>query len=65
MRGTGILLSISIACLAAQTAFDVASVKPSKEPWQANFPLDGGNAKTAGGRLHATSPLSAYIYIRV
>jgi uncharacterized protein (TIGR03435 family) len=36
-------------------------VKPSKEPWPPNFPLDGGNAKTAVGRLHAGLPLGVFI----
>ncbi len=61
MRGVAIVLLTSIGCLAAQTAFDVASVKPSKEPWPPNFPLDGGNAKTAVGRLHAGLPLGVFI----
>jgi uncharacterized protein (TIGR03435 family) len=58
---------LAIAGLMAQTpggskmAFDVASVKPSKLPWPPNFPLDGGNAKTPGGRLSATTGLSVYI----
>jgi uncharacterized protein (TIGR03435 family) len=42
-------------------AFEVASVKPSKVFKPPNFPLDGGDAKTAGGRLSASFPLVAYI----
>jgi len=61
MTRIGIVLLISIGCLGAQTAFDVASVKPSKEPGPPNFPLDGGNAKTAGGRLSARTGLWEFI----
>jgi uncharacterized protein (TIGR03435 family) len=40
-------------------AFEVASVKPTKRPKfpPTIFPLDTGNAKTAGGRFSATLPL--------
>jgi uncharacterized protein (TIGR03435 family) len=38
-------------------AFEVASVKPSREFRPPNFPLDLGNAKASGGRLSGTLPL--------
>jgi bla regulator protein blaR1 len=66
---------VTIAILAAQSpdvpdwqkaaggkmAFEVASVKPGKEFRVPGFPLDYGDAKTAGGRFSATFPLMAYI----
>jgi uncharacterized protein (TIGR03435 family) len=44
-------------------AFEVASVKPTKRPKfpPTIFPLDTGNAKTAGGRFSATLPLVPYV----
>jgi len=42
-------------------AFDVASVKPTNRPALPSFPLDTGNAKTAGGRFSAAFALAFYI----
>jgi bla regulator protein blaR1 len=42
-------------------AFDVASVKPTNRPELPSFPLDTGNAKTAGGRFTAAFALGSYI----
>lgn len=44
-------------------AFEVASVKPTKKPRfpPGIFPLDIGNAKTAGGRFFATFPVKAFV----
>jgi uncharacterized protein (TIGR03435 family) len=42
-------------------AFEVASVKPTKEFKIPAFPLDSGDAKTPGGRFSMSFPLSAYI----
>ena len=67
--------SVAIAVLAAQSqdvpdwqtaaggkmAFEVASVKPTKEFKIPAFPLDYGDAKTPGGRLSMSFPLLAYI----
>jgi bla regulator protein BlaR1 len=43
--------------------FEVASVKPTKRPRfpPGIFPLDIGNAKTAGGRFSATFPVKAFV----
>ncbi|HEV3332232.1 MAG TPA: TIGR03435 family protein [Bryobacteraceae bacterium] len=45
-------------------AFEVAAVKPTRMPRfpPTLFPLDNGNAKTAGGRFSATFPLRAYVF---
>jgi bla regulator protein BlaR1 len=44
-------------------AFEIASVKSTKRPKFPStiFPLDTGNAKTAGGRFSATFPLLIYV----
>ncbi|HEY6346803.1 MAG TPA: M56 family metallopeptidase [Bryobacteraceae bacterium] len=42
-------------------AFEVASVKPTKNFRPPNFPLDDRNAKTPGGRFSASFPLWVYI----
>jgi uncharacterized protein (TIGR03435 family) len=44
-------------------AFEVASVKPTKRPRfpPTIFPLDTGDAKTAGGRFSAAFPLVGYV----
>jgi uncharacterized protein (TIGR03435 family) len=44
-------------------AFEVASVKPTKKPRfpPGIFPLDIGNAKTAGGRFSGTFPVKAFV----
>jgi bla regulator protein BlaR1 len=44
-------------------AFEVASVKPTKKPRfpPGIFPLDIGNAKTAGGRFSATFSVKAFV----
>src|SRR5580658_6094366 len=49
------------ASAGGKMAFEVASVKPSKAPQMPSFPLDNGDAKTPGGRLSVSFPLSAYI----
>jgi uncharacterized protein (TIGR03435 family) len=65
--GRILLAALAVSGLAAQTPagskleFDVASVKPSKVPLAANFPLDAGGAKTPGGRLSASAPLGLFI----
>lgn len=51
------------AAAGGKMAFEVASVKPTKKPRfpPTIFPLDIGNAKTAGGRFSAGFPLVGYV----
>jgi bla regulator protein BlaR1 len=51
------------AAAGGKMAFEVASVKPTKKPRfpPGIFPLDIGNAKTAGGRFSATFPVKAFV----
>ncbi|HEY4086729.1 MAG TPA: TIGR03435 family protein [Bryobacteraceae bacterium] len=62
-----LVVCLAIAAQDWQTAaggrmrFDVAGIKPSTAFKPPNFPLDPGDAKTAGGRMSVVFPLITYV----